>query len=57
VLLRAMPLLGLVGLLHRDCARSSPLGPGSTSDPERHTNAPAPLVLERCGAFVVRRMI
>ena len=43
VLLRAMPLLGLVGLLHRDCARSSPLGPGSTSDPGRHTNPPAPI--------------
>ena len=37
VLLRAMPLLGLVGLLHRGCARSSPSGPGSTSSTPRGT--------------------
>ena len=55
VLLGAMALLGLVGLLHRACARSSPLGLGSTSDPERHANAPG--ARERVGAFVVRRMI
>ncbi len=41
VLLGAMALLGLVGLLHRACARSSPSGFGvSVIDPRRHANAP-----------------
>jgi hypothetical protein len=42
VLLGAVALLGLVGLLHRACARSSPSGLGvpSVIDPRRHANAP-----------------
>jgi hypothetical protein len=42
VLPGAVALLGLVGLLHRACARSSPSGLGvpSVFDPRRHANAP-----------------
>jgi hypothetical protein len=44
VLLGAVALLGLVGLLHRACARSSPSGLGvpSVIDPRRHAKAPSP---------------
>ena len=57
VFLGAMSLLGLVGLLHRACAGSSPSGLGARSDvrPQKaRKRARAPT---GAGAFVVRGMI